>query len=223
VRLAWRRAQAFGAASVEELDASVGVPQGPNPPPASDAREAIGAAGGQLLEGDWFWFPRARRNRLATVASRILAVASPLEVATVRAGMCRSLPPRDAALVPPPDVMAALFAAHPRFTLDRPGRVRPARPLDGLAGLPATDRIFVAVLRESWTGVLDDASFRAACAAHGMTPAAFAARSPRSPVLDQPDDDLWCLRGTRVSAITAAALRYARGYDAPDSLTWLEP
>jgi hypothetical protein len=122
----------------------------------------------------------------------------------------RTYPPGQASFVPPEGVLAALFGAHPAFDVDAAGRVRHVADLDYRTELGPTDLIFVATLRASWTGVLDRASFLEACVARGMKARTFALRAPRSAVLDDPGGDIWCLRGTRVSPITAAALRHAK-------------
>ena len=107
--------------------------------------------------------------------------------------------------------MQALYGAHPGFAIDALSRVQPATPLDWTTELGKNDRIFVDVLRASWTGVLDRASFQEACAARGMTARTFGSSIASSAVLDHPMADVWCLRGTRVSPITVAALRHAKG------------
>jgi hypothetical protein len=181
-----------------------------------DLHEAIVRhAGGEFLAGDWFWLPGVRQNRLAGSTCRILAVASPLDVATIRAGLCRTVRRRHATAVPPAGALAEFYAAHPAFAIDARGDVRPERPLDCERALTRSDRIFVDVLRSSWTGVLDRASFREACVARGMTRATFHVQVVYSAVLDHPARDVWCLRGTRVSGITAAALRHARTRGTP--------
>jgi hypothetical protein len=206
-RMACRRAGSFGAVSLAALTAA-GLREGLVASRAA-ARAALGADAEFLGDG-WFWLPGARRNRLAVLGRRILAVASPLDTATVRAGVVRTYPYARAVLVPPEEVIAALFGAHPDFDVDALGRVRLSRELDYRDELGATDLIFVEALRASWTGVLDRASFLDACVARGMAARTFALRAPRSAVLDDPGGEIWCLRGTRVSPITAAALRHAK-------------
>jgi hypothetical protein len=107
--------------------------------------------------------------------------------------------------------MHAFYRVHPSFAIDALGRVEPVGQLDYRAELGQTDKIFVEVLRASWTGVLDRASFHEACIARGMSAQTFNMRTASSAILDHPADDIWCLRGTRTSPITAAAFRYARG------------
>jgi hypothetical protein len=206
-RMASRRAGSFGAVSLAALTAT-GLDEGL----VASEVEARAALGGdaEFLGDDWFWLPGERRNRVAALARRILAVAAPLEVAAVRSGVARTYPPVQAVHVPPDGVLAAFFGAHPDFTVDGLGRVSPAGVLDYRHELGTTDLVFVEVLRASWTGVLDRPSFIEACVARGMSARTFALRAPRSAVLDDPGGEIWCLRGTRVSPITAAALRHAK-------------
>jgi hypothetical protein len=210
--MAFRRVRSFGTSSVAEL-VSTTVGQGIDVS-AGQAREAVARhAGAEFLDDDWFWFPDGGRNRLCTLTRRILAVASPLDVATIRAGVCRAVPRRQAPLLPPAGVMQAFYRAHPAFALDALFRVRSTARLDYTSELGKADQVFVDVLRSSWIGVLDTASFQEACLARGMTARTFNAGTTRSAVLDHPPGDIWCLRGTRVSPITAAALRYAKGVE----------
>jgi hypothetical protein len=207
--MACHRAGSFGAASLGELTASA-VDEGIHGSPTEARKAFTQHIEAEFLEDDWFWLPRARRNRLYTLSCRILGVASPLDIATIRPGVCRTYAGGQAELVPPAGVMDAFYRAHPSFAVDTLGRVRTAGELDDQAEPSKTDQIFVDVLRSSWTGVLDRASFRDACVARGMTTRTFNARRARSAVLDNPAADIWCLRGTRVSPITAAALRHAK-------------
>jgi hypothetical protein len=211
-RMASRQAWSFGAARPAGVAAEAGD-RGLHLTEAH-VREVLAQGGAKFLDGDWFWFPSHRRSRLCTLTCRILAVTSPLDVATIRAGVCRTYPQPHAALVPPAGVMEAFYRASPRFAVDTQRRVRSAHLLDITTELGTTDQIFVEALRSSWTGILDDVSFHDACTARGMTMRTFNVRAARSAVLDHPENDVWCLRGTRISPITAAALRHARGVNA---------
>ena len=207
-RIAFSRAGAYGAVSLASLTAA--CLDEVSATSEEELRSALGT-GAEFLGDDWFWLPGERRNRVAALARRILAVASPLDVATVRTGVVRTYPPAQASLVPPDGVLGAFFSAHCDFAVDALGRVTPVAELDYRAELGRTDLIFVETLRASWTGVLDRPSFLEACVTRGMMARTFALRAPRSAVLDDPGGEIWCLRGTRVSPITAAALRQAKG------------
>ena len=169
--MASRRAGSFGAVSLAALTAA-GLDEG-LAASEDETRSALGT-GAEFLGDDWFWLPGERRNRVAALGRRILAVASPLDVATVRAGVVRTYPRSAGGLVPPDGVLAAFFGAHPDFAVDTLGRVGPVAELDYRAELGTTDLIFVEALRASWTGVLDRASFLEACVARGMTARTFA-------------------------------------------------
>jgi hypothetical protein len=206
--MALRRASAFGVARLSEL-AATAVDQGIHVSEAQ-AREALAAlTRAEFLDDDWFWL-RGGPNRLAALARRILAVSSPLEIRAIRAGVCRTYAQPQAALVPPAGVMEAFFGVHPRFLVDARHRVGTDDPLDYRRELGKTDQVFVEVLRSSWTGVLDQAAFRTACTDRGMRPLTFNVHTAHSAVLDHPAADVWCLTGTRVSPIIAAALRHAK-------------
>ena len=196
--LASSRARSFGAVSVAELTRAA-VRQGFDAS-AAMIRDVIEQhLDAEFLDDDWFWLPNGCDNRLIALARRILTVASPLEIATLRAGVCRAHPPTRSHLVPTAGVMAAIFSAHPEFSVLRGGQVRPAVLLDSEAELTAADRIFVDALRSSSTGVLDRTSFRRACLSRGMIANSFGPSTIRSAVLDNPTPNTWCLRGTRVN------------------------
>jgi len=209
IRIAAHRVRSFGAASVAEL-VSAALQQGICLSGAQ-ARESLASAEPRFLDDDWFWLPSRRRDRLSTLSRRILAVASPLHLATLRVGVCRAHRRRLAALIPPVSVLQAFYDTHPDFVLDTRDCVRARAPLDYRVELGKTDRLFVEVLRSSWTGVLDRASFCEACVAGGMSKQTFNSAATYSPVLDHPAPDAWCLRGTRFSPVIVAALRYAKG------------
>jgi hypothetical protein len=208
--MASRRTRSFGAASLAELvscarASGIRISE-------QQAHEAVTRHFDvEFFDGDWFFLPLAGYNRLCTLSRRILAVASPLDVSGIRAGVCRTFTPRRLVSVPPLSVMTAFYRAHPAFAIDVQCRVRPLRELDYRVELDPCDQLFVDVFRSSWIGVLDRESFHDACVVRGMKTRTFTARTNRSAVLDEAPGDIWFLRGTRVSPITAAALRYAKG------------
>src|SRR5262245_61739095 len=89
VRLAAHRACSFGAVSLAALT-DAGYEEGLSLS-EDEARSALGP-GAEFLADDWFWLPAQRCNRVAALGRRILAVAAPLDVATVRAGVVRTYP-----------------------------------------------------------------------------------------------------------------------------------
>ena len=172
-------------------------------------------AGASFIDGDWFWFPDADRNRLVTLTRRMLAVCQPLALADTRGGLCRALPRRHAALVPPEDILEQFYDAHPAFASDTRGRVVSTEPLVAEIELPRSDRILVAVLRASLTGVLERGTLRVECAERGLSGAAFTAAVAHSVVLERPAPGLSSLRGTRISPVTVEALRSAGTFAFP--------
>ncbi len=212
--IASRRVRSFGAASVAEL-ASAEFEDGMRLSPG-EARERLRGIEAHFVDDDWFWLPAGARDRLPVLTRRVLAVTSPLELGAVRAGISRSYRRRLAFLVPPARVLQAYYSAHPEFEIDDHDRVRPTAQLDYRTELGKADRLFVEVLRSSWTGFLDRAAFLEACTTHGMSRHVFSFATAYSPVLDHPAPDAWCLRGTRFSPIIVAALRHAKGSRAGD-------
>jgi hypothetical protein len=213
IRIASRPASSFGAASLRRVSAAAAASE--IQVSGREVRELlIRYCGAQFLDADWFWLPVRPRNRLRTLTRRILAVCSPLDVATVRAGVHRAYGGRDIDLLPPLHVMAALFAADDAFAVDRRGHVRPAAPSDWQQELGKNDRIFVNALRCSRQGILGRTAFHEACLAREMTSNMFNNATRLSVVLDNPFRGAWCLRGTRVTpaaaAAAAATLRPAR-------------
>ena len=208
-RIAFRRTHSFGAASVTDLVSSAAA-RGIQAT-RLDVHLAV-ADYAHFVEEDWFRCPEIDRGRFADLSRRMLAVKAPLSVAALRGGVCRASTSRGTALVPPERVMTAVYGAEAGFSVDGSAAVWPRFPLDERE-LPAADRLFVEVLRASWIGVLDGDSFRNACSSAGMSGRAFAFGAARSAVLDQGPGDIWFLRGTRVSSITAAALRRAMSCD----------
>lgn len=209
IRIASRPASSFGAASLRRVSAATAASE--IPVSGRETRELlIRYCGAQFLDADWFWLPVRARNRLRTLTRRILAVSSPLHVATVRAGVHRAYGGRDIDLLPPLHVIAALFAADDSFAIDRRGHVRAAVPSDWQQELGKNDRIFVDALRCSRHGVLGRPAFHDACLARGMTSNMFNNATRLSVVLENPFRGVWCLRGTRVAPAAAAALRGAR-------------
>jgi sarcosine oxidase gamma subunit len=209
IRIASRLASSFGAASLRGVSAAAAALEirvsGP------EAREVLTRyCGAQFLDADWFWLPVRARNRLRTLTRRILAVCSPLDVATVLAGVHRAYGGRDIDLLPPLRVIAALFATDDAFAVDRRGRVRAAKPFDWRKELGKNDQIFVDALRCSREGILGRAAFHDACVARGMTSNMFNNATRLSVVLDNPFRGAWCLRGTQVTPAAAATLRPAR-------------
>jgi hypothetical protein len=210
VTIATRRACAAGATSVEDVVAAAaqeGIVIG-----AREVRELIlPLAGAAFLEGEWFWMPQVRpeRNRLYNVAKAILSVVSPVDVATIREGARRKYRLREAGVVPPRSVMAALLKAQQAFSVDDAGLVTSVRPLDYRQELGTAEQIIVEVVRASPTGILDREDLARGCEARGVNPSTVGVMTSYSPILEHLGTDMWALRGTRVDPAGIEAFRQA--------------
>ena len=165
----------------------------------------------EFLDEDWFWMPSGNpeRNRLYNVTRRILSVVQPMDVPTIRDGLRRHYPFRGITIVPPKNVLAAFYEAHPAFEIDEERRVSSSEPIDYRTELGSTERVLVDVLRRSPAGVLDRAGLEEACVKEGMNLATMSVYSTYSPVLDHLGTDLWALRGVPVDPSAVEALRRA--------------
>jgi hypothetical protein len=194
VRLASLRTGAYGAARLVGLVETMGA-QGIE---VSDtrARDLLEHhAEAEFLDGDWLWLPNRSRNRLVTLTHRMLAATSPLAVETLRGGILRSYPRRDAAFLPPRTVLSALYDAHPEFSTDQRGRVRAASHTPNGNALTSQERILLDVFRAAPRSVLDRASLRNACLDRGMNVHTFRVLMSRTPLLDSPAPNQWRRRG----------------------------
>jgi hypothetical protein len=194
VGLASAHVSRFGAASLSELTgllAAGGIDVLEN-----HARDVLRLhAEAQFLDEDWFWFPaRASRNRLAILTRRMLAVAEPLGVGTIRDGIAR-YSRRGVVRLPSETALTAFYKAHPDFRVDRGGGVRLAPPAER-SRLIGTDRVLVEIFRDAAGGPLDRATLRDACLSRGMNRHTFDALMTRSPLLVRPAPNCWFLRGT---------------------------
>ena len=198
VRLVTQRVRRFGAASVEEVAHTAA---GDGIDVSEDEVRLLLAHFTEIeyLDDRWFRLAQLRWSRLHTLTSRILAVTSPLDVASVRAGACRAYRRREAALVPPDAVMLELLHADACFEVDARERIRAASSLDPTRSLGKNDRVFLNVFHDAGRRVLDRASLREACRARGMTMHTFAFATTYSAVLDHTSRGAWCLRGTSVN------------------------
>jgi hypothetical protein len=215
--IAYRQAQASGASNVGEVFAelqSIGV----------DAeeiaiREALREFSDvKFVEEDWFFRPPAspERDRLRNTTRKMLSVASPIDLTSLREGVRREYRYRGhrgmktwSLLVPPRTVLRAYYQMHPEFSLDENDMVKPVDPLDYRGELALNERILVDVLRSSPSCVLDRASLAAECAHHSMNMNTFSLYLTYSPVILHLGTDLWSLRGVRVDPVAVEAVRAA--------------
>lgn len=171
----------------------------------------------EFLNEDWFWVVDLpiRRNRLANVAKKILSVAFPQTISSIREGVRRAFLYRSKTQVryeslttPPSDVLAAFFRHSPEFRVDN-DRVSLIQPLTYLSELGEVDRAFVDVLRSAATAVLDRRSIVEACVARGLNENSVSTFLTYSPIIEHLGTDVWKLRGVRVDPAAIEALREA--------------
>lgn len=174
-----------------------------------------GLEGFEFLDDDWFWctdLPTGR-NRLDNVAHKILSVASPQTVASVRDGVKRKYSfiskSRNALLpVPPISALCAYFTRSPEFRLDRDS-VASVQRFDCNEILGSVEAAFVAIFRAVPSGILDRRSVIEACLQRGLNESTVQTFLTYSPILEHVDSDAWKLRGVHVDPAALEALREA--------------
>jgi hypothetical protein len=171
----------------------------------------------EFLDEQWFWCPSRSNDFLRTVSRKMLSVASPIEIVVLREGIRRAFKFRGISAarmwrmpkVPPRNVLAQYFRAHPDFVLGDGGMVRPARPLDYRSELAGVEQVMVTVLRASPTNVLDRAELLEGCSQRGVTPGSLWVFLSYSPVVERLGPSMWSLRGIRVDPAAVEAIRQA--------------
>lgn len=169
----------------------------------------------EFLNEDWFWFsdiPEGR-NRLSNTTKRILSVASPQSIMSIREGVRRVFRFRSSSnrrlgslSIPPLAVMEQFYRRHPEFKLES-DTVGIVKPLDYHEWLGKAEQIFVEVFRTSPTGVLDRKSLVDACIARGLNENTLMTYTTYSPMLEHVGIDIWKLRGIHVDPAAIEALR----------------
>lgn len=193
----------------------------------------------RFLNDDWFWTPEAPidRNRLYNVTRRILSVARPVSVGTLRDGVRRHFRGRQHGrplplIVPPRAVLLAFYEAHPAFVVTDDGQVDSSEDLDYRTQLGSTERALVEILRSSPSGILSRQELADACAARGINLATFDAYLTYSAIIEHLGTGIWGLRGAAVDPVAVEALlselslrtraRRVVGYGwTPDGELWL--
>lgn len=169
----------------------------------------------EFLDTDWFWFTDIPpgRNRLENVAKKILCVASPQTVASLREGVRRAFLYRSKSVaryrslaVPPMIVLRNFFRRHPDFRIDG-GFISSVLQLNYHELLGEGEKILTDVLRASSSGILDRKSLADACISRGMNENTFNVYTTYSAVLEHLGVDLWKLRGVQVDPAAVEALR----------------
>lgn len=176
----------------------------------------------EFLNDDWFWVSDipSGRNRLSNIANKILSVAQPQSVQSIREGVRRSFtfrsksnPRYESLVTPPSDVLAAFFRHSPEFVFQE-SLVRSARPLSYVEELGDVDRAFVEVFRATATGVLDRRAVMEACVKRGLNENSVSLFLTYSPIVEHVGIDVWKLRGVRVDPAAVLALREANASEA---------
>jgi len=214
LRIAYRQAHASGASNVGEVHAEL-YASGINVDTA-----AIGHALREFSEVEFFeeqWFAHRpsnpERDRLRNTTRKMLSVAAPIELGSLREGIRREYRYRGhrglktwALLVPPRSVLRCYYKAHPEFAIDENDLVRPVEPLDYRTELALNDAILVDVLRSSPACVLDRASLWRECERRAMNVNTFSLYLTYSAVIVHLGTDIWTLRGVRVDPAAVEAL-----------------
>jgi Sigma-70, region 4 len=217
LRIAYRQAHASGASNVGEVHAELS---------ASGIEVDISSVGHALqefsevefLEEQWFGHrpSNPERDRLRNTTRKMLSVAAPIELSSLREGIRREYRYRGhrglktwALLVPPRSVLRHYFKAHPEFEIDENDLVRPVEPLDYRTELALNDAILVDVLRSSPASVLDRASLWRECERRAMNVNTFSVYLSYSAVIVHLGTDIWTLRGVRVDPAAVEALLQA--------------
>lgn len=171
----------------------------------------------EFVNDDWFWATDLKdsRNRLYNVTRKILSVASPQNVMTLRDGVRRLYHWRfltqaryKVLVVPPAQILLEFYRRQPAFQVEGHD-VLSTDTLDCRRELGVTDSVFYDVLRSSPSGLLDRDSLAAACMARGMNENTFNTYSCYSPILEHVDVSIWKLRGMKVDPSAVEAMRIA--------------
>jgi hypothetical protein len=217
LRIAYRQAHASGASNIGEVVAelqSKGV-EAEEKAVRYVLREFSDV---QFLEEDWFCHrpTNPEQDRLRNTTRKMLSVASPIELGSLREGIRREYRYRGhrgmktwSLLVPPRSVLRAYYQAHSEFVIEEGDLVKPTDPLDYRVELALNDAILVDVLRSSPACVLDRASLAAECARRSMNVNTFSIYLTYSPVILHLGTDIWSLRGVRVDPAAVEAVRAA--------------
>lgn len=179
----------------------------------------------EFLDEDWFWFTAIPegRNRLENLIKKMLSVASPQSVASLREGVRRSFRWRAATnkrfrtlAVPPQNVLAKFLDRHPDFHLNGE-LVSAVKPLDCRKFLGEGEQVLVDVLRGISSGVMDRKTLITECLARGINENTLAVYTSYSPILDHIGVSLWQLRGVRVDPAAVEAVRQQNSLRTPQN------
>jgi hypothetical protein len=218
-RVARRIAGQAGVASVYQVVDAIHDLLAPLDPPnidEDDVRRFLdGHAGCEFLNEDWFWYTDTPegRNRLENVAKKILSVASPQSVASIREGVRRVYRWRSSSnaryrslTVPPQSVIARFLERHPDFHLHGDS-VTSVKSLDYRRLLGQGEQALVDALRTVSTGVVDRRTLVQECLSRGINENTLSVYTSYSSILEHIGTGLWQLRGVRVDPAAVEAVR----------------
>lgn len=218
-RAARKLAGQSGVASVYQVVDAIRELCAPLDPPNIDEDDVRGIldghAGCEFLDEDWFWFtdiPEGR-NRLENIAKKILSVASPQSVASIREGVRRVFRWRSSTndryrflTVPPHSVIARFLERHPDFHMNGDSTTS-VKPLDYRKLLGQGEQALVDALRTVSSGVVDRRTLVRECLSRGINENTLSAYTSYSSILEHIGTDLWQLRGVRVDPAAVEAVR----------------
>ena len=217
LRIAYRQAHASGASNVGEVRSEL-CALGIDVDTASLAHALREFSEVEFFEEQWFGHrpSNPERDRLRNTTRKMLSVAAPIELGSLREGIRREYRYRGhrglktwALLVPPRSVLRCYYKAHPEFEIDENDLVRPVEPLDYRTELALNDAILVDVLRASPACVLDRSSLWRECERRAMNVNTFSLYLTYSAVIVHLGTDIWTLRGVRVDPAAVEALLQA--------------
>jgi len=171
----------------------------------------------EFLDDQWFWCPTRGGDYLRTVSRKMLSVASPIEISVLREGVRRAFKFRSISgaprwrspTVPPRQILAAYYRAHPDFVMGDDGMVRSARPLNYRSELAGVEQVIVTVLRASPTNILERAELLERCIERGVNLSSLQTFLSYSPVVERLGAGIWSLRGIKVDPAVVQAMREA--------------
>lgn len=217
LRIAYRQAHASGASNVGAVHAEL-YASGIDVDTASVGHALREFSEVEFFEEQWFGHrpSNPERDRLRNTTRKMLSVAAPIELGSLREGIRREYRYRGhrglktwALLAPPRSVLRCYYKGHPEFEIDENDLVRPVEPLDYRTELALNDAILVDVLRSSPACVLDRASFWRECERRAMNVNTFSLYLTYSAVIVHLGTDIWTLRGVRVDPAAVEAVLQA--------------
>lgn len=190
-------------------------------------RTLTGMEGVDFLDDDWFWITTLppNRNRLVNVLRRILSVASPQTVTSIREGVRRVFGYRqrsharyESIAVPPLAPLMKFLSRHPEFSIVGDAVV-PRRTLLPQKLLGPIEQAIYGVFSSIPSGVLDRRSLMEECIARGVNENSASIFITYSPIVEHVGLDIWKLRGRKVDPAAVEALRQTNQFRGKDKRT----